>query len=611
MFSRILLGCLWVILLGGVLSAVAPPTQNADEVSLRKLGLPVDADGLIRFLRERSRYTPDPEKTQQLVRELGDDTFAKREDASRKLKQLGHVACRELGRALKNPDLELRRRAQVCLSYIERGTPPDSLWHAVRLLGHQRPPRATQALLAFLPSAPDEEVEEAVYHALARTAYSDGKPDTALLEALEDAAPARRAVAACLLAKSRTTTHQAAVRKRLNDPNPTVRLRAAQGLLANGDTFGLRILVELLDESCRDIAWQAEELLRYVAADDSPQEVVGHGKREQRRRCQAAWHRWLREKGRVVNLDIVRRSGRRPGLVLVLEGPAGEEEKQTGAGNQKRGQLPPRVVLCGCEGQPRCEAMPFAEFVASRLPVGSHRQLACNLREWTLGILAQLGMKDRLWSDQSVWVYTGLNFQGRPCKHLVVRLTAGARLLDLEASGYERYYRIVEQDSVGQVTWESVFSEPVAAQLICPLVRFGFVSSVVENRESEAVRLSQIGHRDLVVRRYASSKLRAFPRTDAAIRTIARRLDLEEDETVRLNLLEALQGLGKRVEPAIPNVARQMGGGRNAAFGTAMLILSDYGPKAQDAVLKAYRDPTGKYAAFSGKGMQPIFSGSG
>ena len=146
----------------------------------------------------------------------------------------------------------------------------------------------------------DEEVEEAVYHALARTAYSDGKPDTALPEALEDAGsrPGVRSRLAYSRRSRTTTCAPSGGPKATERPEPNGPVFAA--LRACSQTVirsACRILVELLDESCRDIAWQAEELLRsrcgrrFTAGSCRPR------KREQRRCSQAAWHRWLRERG--------------------------------------------------------------------------------------------------------------------------------------------------------------------------------------------------------------------------------------------------------------------------------------------------------------------------
>ncbi len=595
MCSRLITVSVSLVLMSSTVFAAPPPPPDADEAFLRKQGLPTDSAGLIRFLQERTGEAATPERIRQLVRQLGDENFQRREEASQRLRLIGQPATGELRRHLKDPDLELRRRARQCLDRIGPEPPVDCLWHAVRLLGKRRAARATETLLAFLPSAREEEVEEAVYLALNRVAFTRGKAESALEAALTDREPARRAAAGCLLGAKGGTTLRGAVRKLLRDAKPIVQLRAAQGLLASGDSSGLPALVGLLAEAPREIAWQAEELLRYVAGEDSPQEVIGQGKVEARRRCQAAWQRWLGEKGRTVKMEAVQRSGRCPGLVLTFEGPPENADDQEPGKARKEARRLPRVWLCGWEGQPRCEAMRFVEFAATRLPLASHRQLACNSQSPAVVPLMMSHMWPRVLG--TTWVETEDKVDGYPNVHLVVALANGDRLLDVEARGRGPLHRVVQRDSQGWTVWESTYRDPVAAILICPLLRFGFVrQGTVLDLDSETGRLGQLRHRDSRVREFASWRLRQLPRTDKVIKAIADRLDEEEEVVVRNNLLRTLEGLGLRAEPAIPAVARQLGEGLSEAPHLAAGILVNCGMKGREALLKAYRDRTGKYA---------------
>jgi len=70
---------------------------------------------------------------------------------------------------------------------------------APRLVALRQPPGAAEALLAFLPSAEDEAIVGEVQATLAAVAMHDGKPEPALVQALDDKQPLRRAVAAAAL----------------------------------------------------------------------------------------------------------------------------------------------------------------------------------------------------------------------------------------------------------------------------------------------------------------------------------------------------------------------------------------------------------------------------
>src|SRR5207245_1057238 len=102
-------------------------------------------------------------------------------------------------------------------------------------------------------------------------------------------------------------------------------------LLAAHDDAALPALVTLLDSAPLDIAWQAEELLRWVAGPKAPTSRVGKGDDAPRRVCRAEWREWLRDNDRV-DWQRVARDHRRPGLVLVC--------------------AKDRVVLLGCDGGP-------------------------------------------------------------------------------------------------------------------------------------------------------------------------------------------------------------------------------------------------------------------
>jgi len=81
------------------------------------------------------------ELVKELVRQLGDDDFKKREAASAELAKIGKPAVPALKEAKKNPDLEVARRAEEVLARIENrtaeATAPDMPGTAKALRGNR------------------------------------------------------------------------------------------------------------------------------------------------------------------------------------------------------------------------------------------------------------------------------------------------------------------------------------------------------------------------------------------------------------------------------------------------------------------------------------------
>src|SRR5262249_5183185 len=136
----------------------------------------------------------------------------------------------------------------------------------LRTIAAQKPDGAAEAMLAFLPFAEDERVVQEALDALAAVGRKDGGPDPALLRALEDPVPCRRAAAAevlCGIDRAAPRT----VRPLLKDPRPTVRLHAALGLLRTYDGEAVQVLIDLLAELQPPQRKQAEDYLTELAGD--------------------------------------------------------------------------------------------------------------------------------------------------------------------------------------------------------------------------------------------------------------------------------------------------------------------------------------------------------
>jgi hypothetical protein len=173
----------------------------AEEQALRAAKVAPDGPALLEFVRKHTLADADRNALRELIRRLGDDAFAVREKASAELAAQGPAAAPLLRQAVNDPDPEISRRASQCLKKMEGAVGPQVIAAVVRLLALRRPPGAAEALLAYLPSAPDEGVAREVRAALAAVAFQDRQPDKALVQALEDPDPVRRQAAAAALGR--------------------------------------------------------------------------------------------------------------------------------------------------------------------------------------------------------------------------------------------------------------------------------------------------------------------------------------------------------------------------------------------------------------------------
>jgi HEAT repeat protein len=309
-------------------------TVPARETGPGRLAADAAAEQLFAILRHQTAAETDVHHIDEFIQQLGDPDYQRRERASGALVVIGRAALEHLRSASGDTDLEIGRRARACMDAIETALDKSAGYFAVLGLLRHRPPGTAEALLEYLPEA-DAETAEEIWQGITAVAVRDGTIDVDLRSALEDKAPPRRALAALLLGRYGGEEHRAAVRKCLSDTDPDVRLRAAQGLLAAREKGAVPVLIGLLQDAPLDLAWQAEELLRWLAGMQAPEALVGSGGTRQREKCRAAWQAWWRAEETRLDWASRDRDNRRPGLVLLCE--------------------PSRVWLCGCDGKTRWE----------------------------------------------------------------------------------------------------------------------------------------------------------------------------------------------------------------------------------------------------------------
>ncbi|HEY7153405.1 MAG TPA: HEAT repeat domain-containing protein [Gemmataceae bacterium] len=295
-----------VIILGGAGAATMPAASGAstaktepqgiagDETLLRSVGVSTDGPGLLAFFRLRGQATAKPERLTALIEQLGDKSPLVAQKASGELASIGAPAIPALRRAVKDQDLhQTVLLAKSCLQALEEH-PGQLSAAAARLIGQRRPRGTAEALLDFLPFAEDDSVIEEIRLALASVAHPDGKPDPALLKALRDKSPIRRALALdalCQNGLNAAILEAVPLRKLLQDPKSSVRLRAALTLARARDAQAISTLIALLAELPLEQASQAEDFLSELAGEQAPKTALGEDDAS-RKKCRDAWAAW-------------------------------------------------------------------------------------------------------------------------------------------------------------------------------------------------------------------------------------------------------------------------------------------------------------------------------
>jgi HEAT repeat protein len=331
----------------------------------------LDGQALLEVLRQRILE----DRVLGLIRQLGDDNYFVREQASARLTALGAMALPVLRQALKDRDPEVALRAQKCKEIVEaRHRPlmqvgiaqvtglsasglgiPAALVHlrclqlvepdgtatipsaTARLLAFRKPPGAAQTLLAYLPFADDEMQTEEIESALVALALHDHRPNDALIAALEDRIPIRRTTAAAALCRAGALPDVPAIRQLLKDPDPRVRLRVALTLAELEDKEVIPLLITFLTDLPEDLAWQAEDFLRRLAGEEGPTVTLAMDDTS-RRMARNAWTAWWSRNETRLDLAILAKTPRLLGYTIVAEYTDGQNG---------------RVLELGPNGKPR------------------------------------------------------------------------------------------------------------------------------------------------------------------------------------------------------------------------------------------------------------------
>jgi len=299
--------------------AVLADSAAADATLLKAQNVGVVAKDVLDWIRARTLSPEGLARLKAIAANLGSGDFKARTKATRDLIKEGNAAIPFVQPFLDDGNAEVRRRANQIIDEIRQGPGPALPAAALRQAARVgKSPEALRVLLAYLPFVDDAQNIEEAHNSLTLLAGPDAGADAILADALKDELPARRAAASLVLGRIGNKDQVQAVRVNLDDANPLVRIRAAQGLMAAHDNAGLDSLIGLLPRAPASISWQIEEELHRLAGEKAPVESLGEPDSEQRKKASLAWEKWGQANGKRIDLRTIGDQGLL-GLFVVCE----------------------------------------------------------------------------------------------------------------------------------------------------------------------------------------------------------------------------------------------------------------------------------------------------
>jgi HEAT repeat protein len=293
-----------------------------DEALLKSQKMEVTEPALLKFISNRTLSEADQKHYRSLVKEMGSSTYSVREQATKKLLKDGIKVLPFLKEVEYDLNAERAKRAQESMKDLRNNNNTGIPIAAAHLLA--RPPQKKDAspaesirtLLAYIPFVDDEAVEEEVLTSLTILSLREPKVEPALVKALTDDSPARRAAAAYVLGHVGTKEHVALVLPLLDDRQAVVRLRAAQGMLAAREKAAVPSFIKLVETVPAPYLPRVEEILSRLAEDKGPVEPIAATSRDA---AAKAWGKWLADNKDKIDLTNLGDRETFLGLVTICE----------------------------------------------------------------------------------------------------------------------------------------------------------------------------------------------------------------------------------------------------------------------------------------------------
>jgi hypothetical protein len=290
------------ILLSLLASGVAPAADTDANLAsyletLEQSGIPPSAAGAVQYLRELRPSGNLRIQVEELLKQLGDDEYARREAAMQQLLRLPHVPVESLEAAAVADDAETRWRARLVLGQSENRS-GQVLLAALKTIAALPPVGSAGDIISALPNCRRPYLVDAAHHALRAAA---GANDVELLRAkLGDESPSVRIAAALTLSHLLSERGTRELYPLLDDPDDRVALEVARAVANVGDRRCLMTLVRLLDAESLDVRAESASILQSLSGRHLG--FVAHESPEQRAVAIEAWRQWVQTDGQTAKL---------------------------------------------------------------------------------------------------------------------------------------------------------------------------------------------------------------------------------------------------------------------------------------------------------------------
>jgi outer membrane protein assembly factor BamB len=290
-------------------STVAADVSDAD--ALKQAGLSAtEAAPLVEYLKMRTLTDRDQNKIGDVIKRFGADDFEERVKATEEVERFGPAAIGPLKTAERDADPEIAYRAKQALKRMEKVPHSQVAAAAVRALVKLKPKEAAAVLIGFLPMADTDDVAEEIRSALIALAVTDGKPEPALVAALDDKSVLRRAAAYVALVEGGDPAERVRIKEAFplvksavrKEPDVDAKFRGLWALLMTSrEKEFVPDLIDLIPQLPRGRIWQLEEFLLLLAGDTKPDAKFGKSA-EQLTKAKDAWAGWWAKKGGTLDL---------------------------------------------------------------------------------------------------------------------------------------------------------------------------------------------------------------------------------------------------------------------------------------------------------------------
>jgi outer membrane protein assembly factor BamB len=277
----------------------------AHAATLRANGLEIEPEALRAYLES---LHPDGEaraRVRGLIRQLGDESFSRREAATQALLRLPVRTSGLADAAAAGDDPEVRwRAAQV--EKLARGRVARLLFAVFSVIEAERMPGLAEPLLTSVPVCEEQYLQEKAAAALRAIV---GPQDVPVLREVAEGRhpltghdPASRVAAVTALEAVLGSGSDDLLRPLLGDADEIVRTAAGRALLNHGNRAGLVGLGTLLESESPSVRVRAIRALRGATGQEIP--FAPHDPPEQRQAAARQWQQWIAGQGQSAELIV-------------------------------------------------------------------------------------------------------------------------------------------------------------------------------------------------------------------------------------------------------------------------------------------------------------------